>query len=69
MSEPAPSYVSGISTIPLIGETIGVHFDTAAELHAARDALISRHQGIRWTYRELGQCVTDELGLRAAKTA
>jgi fatty-acyl-CoA synthase len=52
-----PSYVSGTSTVPLIGETIGVHFDTIADRHAERDALISRHQGIRWTYRELRERV------------
>jgi fatty-acyl-CoA synthase len=60
-----PSYVSGASSVPLIGETIGVHFDAIARLHADRDALISRHQGIRWTYRELRERVDDlAMGLR-----
>ena len=60
-----PSYVSGASSVPLIGETIGVHFDAIARLHADRDALISRHQGIRWTYRELRQRVDNlAMGLR-----
>ena len=60
-----PSYVSGPSSVPLLGETIGVHFDAIAELHADRDALISRHQGIRWTYRELRQRVDNlAIGLR-----
>ena len=31
----SPSYVSGISSVPLIGETIGVHFDRAAERWSA----------------------------------
>ncbi len=56
-----PSYVSGVSTVPLIGDTIGVHFDKIAQAHADRDALIVRHQNIRWTYRELRERV-DNLG-------
>ena len=48
-----PSYVHGASDIPLIGETIGVHFDRIVERHGERDALIVRHQHISWTYREL----------------
>jgi len=52
-----PSYVSGTSTVPLIGETIGACFDRIAREHAARDALISRHQNLRWTYAELADRV------------
>ena len=33
------SYVSGISATPLIGETIGAHFDRVCARHADRDAL------------------------------
>jgi fatty-acyl-CoA synthase len=51
------SYVHGASERPLIGETIGVHFDRIAEQFGERDALIVRHQQIRWTYRELKQRV------------
>src|SRR5689334_3183888 len=50
---PQPSYVHGASATPLIGETIGVHFDRIAGRFAERDALIVRHQQVRWTYREL----------------
>jgi fatty-acyl-CoA synthase len=57
MEMPQPSYVHGVSDTPLIGETIGVHFDRIAERFAASDALISRHQQIRWSYRELKQRV------------
>jgi len=39
--------------MPLIGETIGVHFDKAAAQWAERDALVVRHQNVRWTYGEL----------------
>ncbi|MBV8448056.1 MAG: AMP-binding protein [Hyphomicrobiales bacterium] len=47
------SYVHGASSMPLIGETIGVHFDKAAAQWAERDALVVRHQNVRWTYGEL----------------
>ena len=39
--------------MPLIGETIGSHFDRAATRWAGREALVVRHQQIRWTYAEL----------------
>ena len=54
---PLPSYVHGASDAPLIGETIGVHFDRIAARFGERDALIVRHQGVRWTYRELKERV------------
>src|SRR6202048_4402669 len=54
---PQLSYVHGASNTPLIGETIGIHFDKAAERCGGRDALISRHQGIRWSYRALKERV------------
>src|SRR6202050_659328 len=47
------SYVHGVSMTPLIGETIGTHFDKMAARFADRDALIVRQQNIRWTYGEL----------------
>ncbi|HTQ33297.1 MAG TPA: AMP-binding protein [Stellaceae bacterium] len=50
---PQPSYVHGASNVPLIGETIGVHFDRAAAQYAGRDALIVRHQQVRWNWAEL----------------
>ncbi len=54
---PSPSYVSGPSTQPLLGETIGVHFDRAATRWASREALVVRHQNIRWTFAELKERV------------
>jgi fatty-acyl-CoA synthase len=54
---PQPSYVHGASTIPLIGETIGGHFDRVVERFGERDALIVRHQGLRWSYHDLKQRV------------
>jgi fatty-acyl-CoA synthase len=49
-----PSYVHGAVDKPLIGKTIGAFFDGVVEQHGERDALIVRHQQIRWTYRQLG---------------
>ena len=51
------SYVHGASGTPLIGETIGVYFDRAVERFGERDALIVRHQGIRWSWHQLKQRV------------
>ena len=65
-----PSYVSGISAIPLIGQTIGRYFDDACAEHAAREALVVRHQGVRLSYAELRRqvdavaCGLLRLGLR-----
>jgi fatty-acyl-CoA synthase len=53
MAKLTQSYVHGGSITPLIGDTIGVHFDKAAERWNERDALIVRQQGIRWSYGEL----------------
>jgi fatty-acyl-CoA synthase len=51
------SYVHGASDRPFIGDTIGVHFDRIVERFADSDALIVRHQQVRWTYRELKERV------------
>lgn len=42
---------------PLIGLTIGDMFDDIAELHAERDALVSQHQNLRYTWRQLHKLV------------
>ncbi len=47
------SYTSGASDKPLIGKTIGQYFDEIVERYPDNEALVSCHQGIRWTYREL----------------
>jgi fatty-acyl-CoA synthase len=47
------SYTSGTSDTPLLGLTIGDLFDQTAATYPDQPALISRHQGIRLTYREL----------------
>ena len=48
-----PSYVSGTADTPLLGLTIGEQLDLTAEKFGDNDALISRHQGLRFSYREL----------------
>ena len=54
-----PSYTSGPSTQPLIGMTIGDKFDEIANKYPDNDALIVRHQGLRYTYAELQQRVNE----------
>ncbi|SFW61952.1 AMP-binding protein [Amycolatopsis australiensis] len=48
-----PSYASGISEVPLLGDTIGDNFDRTVAAFGDRDALVDRAAGRRWTYREL----------------
>lgn len=48
-----PSYASGTSDVPLLGDTIGDNFDRAVAAFGERDALVDRASGGRWTYREL----------------
>jgi fatty-acyl-CoA synthase len=51
------SYAHGTSDIPLIGETIGASFDRTVASWGDHPGLIVRQQGIRWSYRELGEKV------------
>ncbi|MGO9498236.1 MAG: AMP-binding protein, partial [Solirubrobacteraceae bacterium] len=51
------SYVHGSSLTSLIGETIGAHFDRIAATYPERDAMIVRHQDVRWTYSEFADRV------------
>jgi len=54
MTTPAvPSYVSGTSDKPLLGDTIGDNLDRTVAAFGDRDALVERASGRRWTYREL----------------
>ncbi|GAA0968294.1 AMP-binding protein [Actinocorallia libanotica] len=48
-----PSYSSGVSSAPLLGDTIGVNFDRTAAAHPDREALVDCAAGRRWTYGEL----------------
>lgn len=49
----APSYSSGISSVSLLGETIGENLDRTVRAFGRRDALVDRATGHRWTYAEL----------------
>jgi fatty-acyl-CoA synthase len=62
MTALTPSYASGISEAPLLGDTIGDNLDRTAALWPDRDALIDRHAGLRLTYREFNARV-DALAL------
>ncbi len=73
MADPALSYAHGTSTTPLIGETIGNFFDGAAARWPDREALVVRHQDVRWSWGELKARVDDmaagllSLGLEAGE--
>jgi fatty-acyl-CoA synthase len=47
------SYVSGVSDTPLLGLTIAEMFDQIVAQYPDHEALIVRHQGLRYTYRQL----------------
>jgi fatty-acyl-CoA synthase len=57
MTKLSQSYTHGASAVPLIGDTIGVHFDAVAARYSERPALTVRQQNVRWTYRELKEKV------------
>ena len=47
------SYAKGGTDVPLIEQTIGDFFAAMAQRQGARDALVSRHQGLRYSYAQL----------------
>jgi fatty-acyl-CoA synthase len=60
-----PSYTSGTSDKPLLGDTIGDNFDRTVAAHGARDALVDRASGRRWSYAQLAaEVAAVALGLR-----
>src|SRR4051794_39827494 len=52
-----PSYASGTSTTPLLGDTIGGNLDRTVARFGGREALVSVHQGLRYTYTEFAAAV------------
>ena len=50
---PVRSYVSGVSDVPLLGDTIGDNFDHTAARWPHRAALVDCASGGRWTYSQL----------------
>ena len=47
------SYASGAAAQPLLGETIGANFERTVARFGDRDALVSVHQNLRFTYTQL----------------
>jgi fatty-acyl-CoA synthase len=44
---------TGSTTTPLVDQTIGANLAATVAAHPDREALVVRHQQVRWTYREL----------------
>lgn len=53
MSALTGSYAKGRTDVPLIEQTIGDFFADMAQRQGSRDALVSRHQGLRYSYAQL----------------
>src|SRR5919197_1661524 len=51
------SYAHGASDVPLLGETVGANFERTVARVPDAEALVSRHQGLRYTYAELNERV------------
>ena len=50
-----PSYTCGPQTKPLLPMTIGAAFDRAVERFSDREALVVRHQNLRYTWAQLAE--------------
>ena len=48
-----PSYSHGITSTPLLGDTIGENLRRTVERFGEREALVSRHQNYRATYQQM----------------
>jgi fatty-acyl-CoA synthase len=57
MNERKLAYSQGLSDLPLRAETIGQMWAGVVADHGDCDALVSRQQGIRWTYAEMDKQV------------
>jgi fatty-acyl-CoA synthase len=53
LSDAGLSYTHSASNVPLIGSTIGDAFDRVVESYPEHEALVSLHQDLRYTYRQL----------------
>lgn len=47
------SYAHGVCDVPLLSETIGANLERTVGRVPDRPAIVSRHQNVRLTYREL----------------
>ncbi len=62
-----PSYASGVSDVPLLGDTIGDNLDRMAAAQPDAEAMVEVQTGRRWTYAQLRADVdTVACGLLAA---
>jgi fatty-acyl-CoA synthase len=59
MTKDGLAHERGDTATALLEETIGAAFDRAVRSHGPREALVSVHQGLRWTWQELAQRVDD----------
>ena len=53
MTQVRLSYAYGTSSQPLLGMTIGEKFDQACQQYAEQDAVVSVHQNVRLSYKQL----------------
>ena len=66
MAGTASSYVSGVAGAPLLGDTVGAALANTVARFPNREALVSIHQGVRYSYREFaGEVERVALGLLA----
>jgi fatty-acyl-CoA synthase len=52
-----PSYASGVSEVPLLGDTIGANLRRTVATYGGQEALVEVASGRRWTYAEFGVAV------------
>ncbi|HBP1859061.1 TPA: AMP-binding protein [Pseudomonas aeruginosa] len=52
-----PSYTSGRQDVALLATTVGDAFDATVAHHAEREALVVRHQRLRYSWRQLAERV------------
>jgi len=57
MTQLTQSYYCGASQSQIIYETIGNYFDRTCESNPEIDALVVRHQNVRWSYQQLQEQV------------
>jgi fatty-acyl-CoA synthase len=55
----APSYASGTSSRPLIGQTIGANLASTVEQHPDNEAIVVVHQDVRLTYSQFADAIDE----------
>ncbi|MCJ8274278.1 MAG: hypothetical protein MJK04_33380, partial [Psychrosphaera sp.] len=51
------SYLCGLTTEPLLFETLGNCFDRIADTFPDREAVVVCHQSIRWTFKQYQKAI------------